>query len=398
MKRNELRALRKDADRAVGIVARKSKGKLDQMMAFHVAGWIFAAVGCVSFVMAARQIHDWWMWLGIILGLVIIYSKMFHSLARIILGIGIAVAIGLTTEWLVLLGIILGVAFVYGGYECLGIQIVPEHERWILKRFKHAIAKLDPGINRSRAFLDTVESFDKVEIREHAVEMIPLPGGDLPKILISEGHFYVRKYVVYAGLYDNFEQLCKALYGLKDWEGWLRDNLHAIIGGGYARPLSLAELTDRIMVSGNILERIFEAPKVVKARIDTLNSRFNRLKKVMEDSEKGASNDSKDGQDGKVDDSNPVLVNYQEEIDRLTDLEKRFKVVAKDLRRFLTKTCPENGIKPPSSVVFGEIKLSDRLEAAREAVAVAKKEAEEALFLGLKESHERTAALLDMLF
>ena len=172
MKTSEVRELIKDSEKAVGAQKSRSKGKIDQMQIFHIAGWIFMAIGCALFALAVKSIHEWWVILTVFIGLPFIYRDKLHYVVKILLIVGLILTVGLTCGWLVLPGIVLGIIFIYVGYECLGIQIVPEHERWILKTWRRATRKLDPGFNRTHAFFENVEDSDKVEVRERAMDMI----------------------------------------------------------------------------------------------------------------------------------------------------------------------------------------------------------------------------------
>jgi len=315
-------------------------------------------------------------------------SSGIELLRRVFKNIGwFSVVIGLLLFILGLFAIswmwgILGIVFLGGGVVCLGAKIVPEPEIWILLRFGKRRKLLPPGFHLTIPLVDTIGKISAPY--ERVLPLILLPKDELPKFQLHTGVIYLRDYRVTLNLGSRFTDIVNAEYGESDWEEWLRNKLNSIVAR-YIQTLSVSDATERGMLGDNLLDRIAEAGETTEKRLPLLKEVADRIKKEME--QYG---------DRKVDISNPVLEELENEIERITSLPKLYEGIAKDLVKLINREAKDRGIIKITGVFTGALKLAKEQEAAIEKVRVEKLNAEAALYQALQESAGRIGPVLDM--
>jgi len=283
--------------------------------------------------------------------------------------------------------LILGIGVMGFGGMGAGVVLTSPKMRTMVFLLGKYIAVGRPGLKLTIPALCT---YKRVKVVLRRIVMVPLEEGKLPKYLLHRGHCYARDNVGWFSLREDEEGLQLSQIDTDDIDAWVRDTLNSF-AFPYALTLTPNEATAEGRLADNILDRIRDAADFAEEKIFIINAKIDATIYRMEGGPEG-----KKKRDEDADESNPILQQLREELERLEPLPAFYRERARALDVALQQADKEHGVKLFDRLVLGPLKLSDELEAARERVETARLNAETALYKALQESAGRIAPILDM--
>ena len=265
--------------------------------------------------------------------------------------------------------ITLGIIFLFASFVFMGIKVVPMPERWLVERFGKLRRILQPGLRWTFPFLDTVRAKPRVWEQPISIFMKEEEGKKLV-LDFQDGSVSIFNPVVYVRLKE--DKLEKTIYGLKDWVDWIRDNVEPILLR-YLRTLRISEALDEGMASGDLFDRVEEAPTIIKNKLRIIMREIAKLRRIIKQ------NPSKE----KL--LEPLLDEYNSAKKRLKSLQPVYEETAKKLKELRDDKAPEFGIDLTKAFI-GDFILPKSIKEAREAPLRAKREAEAAYYQAVQKA------------